>query len=147
MYILCISFFIFIVEYLCSRLLSGHCGLKNKNMNKIYYLSTCDTCKRIISELELKEKGFVFQDIKTEKITSAQLEEMKNAVGSYEALFSRIARKYKELALGEKSLTENDYNKFILEEYTFLKRPVIFIGKKVFVGNSKAVIADVKAAL
>jgi arsenate reductase len=116
-------------------------------MNKIYYLSTCDTCKRIISELELKEKGFVFQDIKTEKITSAQLEEMKNAVGSYEALFSRIARKYKELALGEKSLTENDYNKFILEEYTFLKRPVIFIGKKVFVGNSKAVIADVKAAL
>jgi arsenate reductase len=116
-------------------------------MNKIYYLSTCDTCKRIISELELKEKGFVFQDIKTEKITSAQLEEMKNAVGSYEALFSRIARKYKELALGEKSLTENDYNKFILEEYTFLKRPVIFIGKKVFVGNTKSVIADVKAAL
>jgi arsenate reductase len=116
-------------------------------MNKIYYLSTCDTCKRIISELELKEKGFVFQDIKTEKITSAQLEEMKNAVDSYEALFSRIARKYKELALGEKSLTENDYNKFILEEYTFLKRPVIFIGKKVFVGNTKSVIADVKAAL
>ena len=37
-------------------------------MNKIYYLSTCDTCKRIITELQLKEKGFVFQDIKTEKI-------------------------------------------------------------------------------
>jgi len=116
-------------------------------MNKIYYLSTCDTCKRIISDLGLKEKGFVFQDIKTEKITVAQLEEMKNAVGSYEALFSRIARKYKELGLGEKSLTESDYKKFILEEYTFLKRPVIFIGKKVFVGNSKAVIAEAKAEL
>lgn len=116
-------------------------------MNKIYNLSTCDTCKRIISELELKEKRFVFQDIKTEKITAVQLEEMKNAVGSYEALFSRIARKYKELGLSEKSLTENDYKKLILEEYTFLKRPVIFIGKKVFVGNSKAVIAEAKAAL
>jgi len=116
-------------------------------MNKIYYLSTCDTCKRIISELELKEKGFVFQDIKSEKITSVQLEEIKNAVGSYEALFSRIARKYKELGLGEKSLTENDYKKFILEEYTFLKRPVIFIGNKVFVGNSKAVIAEAKKEL
>lgn len=122
--------------------------LKKRNiMNKIYNLSTCDTCKRIISELELKEKRFVFQDIKTEKITAVQLEEMKNAVGSYEALFSRIARKYKELGLSEKSLTENDYKKFILEEYTFLKRPVIFIGKKVFVGNSKAVIAEAKAAL
>ena len=116
-------------------------------MNKIYYLSTCDTCKRIISELGLKEKGFVFQDIKTEKITSDQLEEMKNAVGSYEALFSRIARKYKELSLSEKTLSENDYKKFILEEYTFLKRPVIFIGKKVFVGNSKNVISEAKIEL
>lgn len=116
-------------------------------MNKIYYLSSCDTCKRIISELELKEKGFVFQDIKTEKITPAQLEEMKKVVGSYEALFSRIARKYKEFGLASKQLTETDYRNFILEEYTFLKRPVIFIGKKVFVGNTKNVIAEAKAAL
>ena len=116
-------------------------------MKKIYYLSTCDTCKRIISELGLKEKGFVFQDIKTEKMTSNQLDEMKNAVGSYEALFSQIARKYKELGLAEKTLSENDYKKFILDEYTFLKRPVIFIGKKVFVGNSKNVIAEAKAEL
>ncbi|MBL7934296.1 MAG: arsenate reductase [Bacteroidia bacterium] len=116
-------------------------------MNKIYYLSTCDTCKRIISDLGLKEKGFIFQDIKTEKITPTQLEEMKNAIGSYEALFSRIARKYKELGLGEKSLTESDYKKFILEEYTFLKRPVIFIKNKMFVGNSKAIIEQAKAEL
>ena len=116
-------------------------------MNKIYYLSSCDTCKRIISELELKEKGFVFQDIKTEKITPVQLEEMKKVVGSYEALFSRVARKYKELNLASKQLTETDYRNFILEEYTFLKRPVIFIGKKVFVGNTKVVIAEAKKEL
>jgi arsenate reductase len=120
---------------------------KIKTMNKIYYLSSCDTCKRIITELELKEKGFVFQDIKTEKITPAQLEEMKKVVGSYEALFSRIARKYKELGLASKQLTETDYRNFILEEYTFLKRPVIFIGNKVFVGNTKSVIAEAKTAL
>lgn len=116
-------------------------------MNKIYYLSSCDTCKRIISELGLKEKGFVFQDIKTEKITAVQLEEMKKAVGSYEVLFSRIARKYKELGLAAKQLKETDYKNFILEEYTFLKRPVIFIGSKVFVGNTRAVIAEAKAVL
>ena len=90
-------------------------------MKKIYYLSTCDTCKRIITDLQLKEKGFVFQDIKTDKITNAQLEEMKNLAGSYEALFSRIARKYKELDLASKSLKELDYKNYILEEYTFLK--------------------------
>ena len=124
------------------------CGeFSNKLMKKIYYLSTCDTCKRIISELELKDNGFIFQDIKTEKITSAQLDEMKNLAGSYEALFSRIARKYKELGLASKTLTEADYKKFILEEYTFLKRPVILLNNKIFVGNSKAVIAEVKDAL
>jgi arsenate reductase len=116
-------------------------------MNKIYYLSTCDTCKRIISELELKEKGFIFQDIKTEKITTSQLEEMKKQAGSYEALFSRIARKYKELNLSTKQLTETDYKNYILEEYTFLKRPVIFIGNKIFVGNTKSVIESAKTEL
>ena len=116
-------------------------------MKKIYYLSTCDTCKRIITDLQLKEKGFVFQDIKTDKITNAQLEEMKNLAGSYEALFSRIARKYKELDLSSKSLKELDYKNYILEEYTFLKRPVIFIDKNIFIGNTKAVIEQAKKVL
>ena len=65
---------------------------------------------------------------------------MHGLTGSYESLFSRIARKYKELGLSEKKLTENDYKKLILEEYTFLKRPVILVKGKIFVGNSKATI-------
>lgn len=116
-------------------------------MKKIFYLSTCDTCKRIITELDLKKKGFEFQDIKTEKITAAQLDEMKKKTGTYEALFSKIARKYKELKLNEKKLTEAEMKNFILDEYTFLKRPVILIKDKIFVGNSKNVVAEAKAAL
>lgn len=114
-------------------------------MDKIYYLSTCDTCKRIIDELGLRSRKFEFQDIKAEKITAPQLEEMKNAAGSYEALFSRVALKYK--TLDPKPSAENEYKKLILEEYTFLKRPVIFIGGEVFVGNSKKNIEAAKAAL
>ena len=72
---------------------------------------------------------------------------MKKAAGSYEALFSRISRKYKELNLSAQSLTENDYKKYILEEYTFLKRPVIFINSKVFVGNSKQIVEEAKIEL
>ncbi len=114
-------------------------------MNKIYYLSSCDTCKRIISDLGLKERKFIFQDIKTEAITTAQLEEMKTHTGSYEALFSRVALKYK--TLDPKPSTEAEYKKLILAEYTFLKRPVIFINDKVFVGNTKSVLEQAKAAL
>lgn len=116
-------------------------------MKKIYYLSTCSTCTRIITELGLKTKKFEFQDIKTEKITASQLAEMKKMAGSYEALFSRVALKYRALGLDKKKLVEDDYKKYILEEYTFLKRPVIIIKDKIFVGNSKNNIATAKAEL
>jgi len=104
-------------------------------MKKIYYLSTCSTCSRIIGELDLKNKSFDFQDIKTEKISAAQLSGMKKMAGSYEALFSRVAMKYRALGLDKKQLTEEDYKNYILEEYTFLKRPVIIINDKIFIGN------------
>lgn len=109
-------------------------------MKKIYHLSTCSTSKRIIKELNLKELGFEFQDIKFGAITEKQLESMHKMSGSYEALFSKIARKYKELGLKEKALTEEDFKSYILSEYTFLKRPVIIIKESIFIGNSKKVV-------
>jgi arsenate reductase len=116
-------------------------------MKKIYYLSSCSTCARIITDLGLKNKKFEFQDIKTEKITATQLAEMQKMSGSYEALFSRVALKYRALGLDKKQLNEDDYKNYILEEYTFLKRPVIIIGSKIFIGNSKGNITAVQAAL
>lgn len=113
-------------------------------MRKIYYLATCSTCVRIIKDLELKGENFEFQDIKTEKITPAQVAEMKKMAGSYEVLFSRVAMKYRSLGLDKKELTEEDYKNYILSEYTFLKRPVIITGVKIFIGNSKSTIAAVK---
>lgn len=113
---------------------------KDHVMKKIYHLSSCSTCQRIIKELNNGE-GFEMQDIKTEPITEAQLEEMQAKVGSYEALFSRRAMKYRGMGLHEKTLSEVDYKRLILEEYTFLKRPVIWIDGEFFVGNSKKVVA------
>jgi arsenate reductase len=107
-------------------------------MKKAYYLSTCDTCAKIIKQLKLKEKGFKFQDIKTEPITKEQIEEMKELAGSYEALFSRVALKYKNL--DPKPTKESEYKNLILKEYTFLRRPVIISGKQIFVGNKKGTI-------
>jgi arsenate reductase len=115
-------------------------------MKKIYYLSTCSTCNRIIKELNLDD-SFEFQDIKTNKITSAQIEKMAKLSGSYESLFSKRALKYKSMGLKDKKLSELDYKKLILEEYTFLKRPVIIVDEKIFVGNSKKTIEEVAKEL
>ena len=87
------------------------------------------------------------QDIKIEKITPAQLDQMKSLAGSYEALFSRRAMKYKEWGLKDKALTEKDYRQYILDEYTFLKRPVVIIDKQIFIGSEKKNIAALKDAL
>lgn len=115
----------------------------NKMTKKIYYLGTCSTCIRIIKELQLP-KSFIQQDIKVDKITEAQIKEMRELAGSYEDLFSRKAMKYRAMGLNEKTLSEEDYKNLILEEYTFLKRPVIIIGEKIFIGNSKSVIEEAK---
>lgn len=116
-------------------------------MKKVYYLSTCDTSRAIIKENMLEKKGFELQDIKTVKITPAQLDEMKQMAGSYEALFSRRAIKYKSLGLKDMELDEKDYRKYILEEYTFLKRPVIINGKEIFMGSEKKNLEALKKSV
>lgn len=113
---------------------------------KIYHLGNCDTCKRIIKELEIGEE-FEYQNIKVDKITPEQLDEMAQMSGAYEKLFSRVARKYRSMNLKEKDLQETDYRQYILDEYTFLKRPVFIIGEQIFIGNSKKNIAAVATAL
>lgn len=87
------------------------------------------------------------QDIKFEKITPDQLDEMKKMIGSYEALFSRRALKYKELGLKDRKLEERDFRKYILDEYTFLKRPVVIINDKIFAGSEKKTVEALKKAL
>jgi arsenate reductase len=114
-------------------------------MKKIYYLKTCETCRRILKELPIV--GFELQEIKTQPITVVQIEEMHTLTKSYEFLFSRRSKKYAAMDLKNQVLTEKDYKQLILEEYTFLKRPVIIIDKNIFVGNSKKTIDSLKNLL
>lgn len=115
-------------------------------MKKIYYLSTCDTCKRILSELDTPSE-FELQDIKTNPLFKEDLEQLKSLAGSYEALFSKRARLYKERDLKNKDLSEEDYKNLLLEHYTFLKRPVIVNEQEIFIGNSKKTVEAAKASL
>jgi arsenate reductase (glutaredoxin) len=112
-------------------------------MKKVYCVATCGTCQKIIKDADLNKKGFINQNIKEEKITPEQLDEMKNLIGSYEALFSRRALKYKAMGLKDKKLAEKDYRDLILQEYTFLKRPVVISGKKIYSGSEKKTVAEV----
>jgi arsenate reductase (glutaredoxin) len=113
---------------------------------KIFYLKTCSTCLRILKELG-PLGSFELREIKTAPITDDELDKLAEIVGSYEALFSRKSQKYRQLGLHEKDLKEEDYRRLILEEYTFLKRPVFLIVDKVFAGNTREVVEKVKQHL
>lgn len=115
-------------------------------MNKIYYLASCDTCRKIIKSLP-KDYDLVFHDIKQDPIKAQELEEMYQLSGSYEALFSKKAQLYKSMDLKNKSLTESDFKKYILEHYTFLSRPVFIIDGNIYIGNSQQNMLQIMKAL
>ena len=114
-------------------------------MDKIYYLASCDTCRKIIKSLP---KGILleFHDIKQNPITIQELEELKTLSGSYEVLFSKKAQLYKSMDLKNKSLTEDDFKKYLLEHYTFLSRPFFIINNKIYIGNTQQNMLQVMKA-
>ena len=111
-------------------------------MKKVYFLQTCDTCRRILKEVNTD--GFQRQEIKANNVSVSQLDEMHQLSGSYEALFNKRAKLYKAMDLKNQVLSETDYKQYILDEYTFLKRPVFILNNKIFIGNSKKVVQDLK---
>jgi len=113
-------------------------------MKKAYYLSTCDTCKRILKELNLSN-DWGLQDIKTGKITVEQLEKMRSLTDSYDSLLNKRARKLSEYK--GQDLNEENLKSMILEEYTFLKRPVFLLDNEIFIGNAKKTVESLKTKL
>lgn len=103
-------------------------------MKRIYQLNTCDNCRKLLKAFsDVSEYDII--DIKSAGISAEELDEMKERAGSYEALFSKRAMKYKSLGLKDKQLTEQEMRQFILDEYTFLKRPVRIDGPQIYIGK------------
>lgn len=115
-------------------------------MKKVYYLSTCDTCKRIMKEVGVDD-SFEQQDIKFNPVTKEQVEAFYAHTQSYEALINKRARKLKDALAENPAKTDEDYKALLLMDYTFLKRPVFEIGDQLFVGNAKKTVEAIKEAL
>lgn len=104
-------------------------------MKKVFYLKTCGTCKKILSQFDLK--NWELREIKSEPVTENELAEMYEKTKSYEALFSKKSTQIKARNIDVKSLKEKDFRKLILEHYSFLKRPVFVTDNEIFAGSDK----------
>ena len=111
----------------------------------IFHLPSCSTCQRLLKEWNTE--GVVLRDIRNKPITEDEIDEMARLAGSYEALFSRRAMKYRSMGLNELNLTETDYRMYILQEDTFLKRPVVIVEDQIFIGSAKKDVAAASEAL
>lgn len=114
-------------------------------MDTIYYLASCDTCRKIIKSLPAN--SLTFHDIRQEPLTEEIIDHMKSLSGSYESLFSKKAQLYKSLNLKGKQTSDADYRELLLQHYTFLSRPVFIIADKIYIGNSQKNINEVLSIL
>jgi arsenate reductase len=87
------------------------------------------------------------REIKSQPLSVSELVQLRKLSGSYEALFSKRARLYKERNLKEADLQENDFKSLLLEHYTFLKRPVLVHNGEIFIGNSKKTVEAASRAV
>lgn len=115
-------------------------------MCKVYFLSTCDTCRKIMKEVGIDD-SFVKQDIKNQPLTEEPVQNFYQRTGSFEALVNMRARKLKDVLAANPVHNDTDYKKLLLMDYTFLKRPVFEIKGQLFVGNAKKTVEAVKTAL
>lgn len=113
----------------------------------VWHLSACSTCSRIIHELDLKALGAKLIDIKKQSLTEPQLEAMVAEVGSYRALINGRSMQFRTMEKKARDLDEAEAKNLLLSHYAFLKRPVIKIDAKYFVGNSKKVVEGIKKVL
>ena len=115
-------------------------------MEVVFYLKSCNTCTRIIKEIKLNS-SFVFREIKSNPLTLKEIEMIHDLSKNYESIFNKRAKLFTEKKLKDVTLTELEYKNYILENYTFLKRPVIITDQKIFIGNSKKNILELKKHL
>lgn len=111
-------------------------------MKKVYYLKTCDTCRKIMAEFDLN--GWDLHEIKSNPISKKELAAMHKLSQSYEALFSRKSTQIKLRGINIKALQEDDFKNLILEHYTFLKRPVFLTDEEIFIGSDKDSVASLR---
>ena len=82
-------------------------------MDRFYYLSSCDTCKRILKTLELPD-SIERVDIKKHPLREEELADLFAHTQSYEALLNKRAQKLK--AFDTSILTEEKIKELLFNQ-------------------------------
>lgn len=108
-------------------------------VEEFYWLPYCSTCTK--AEQHLKDAGIKIKkyiNLKEEPVTKATVKKLIKLAGGTEAIFSKRAMKYRAWGLHEKTLSDDEMLDYMVQEYTFIKRPVLVTSdKQILAGFSK----------
>jgi len=100
----------------------------------IYGIKNCDTMKKARAWLDARGVAYAFHDYKTAGIERGTLEAWVREVG-WETLLNRAGTTFRKLAENDKvGLTERKAITLMLDQPSMIKRPVLDIEGKLFVG-------------
>ncbi|MFM7469286.1 MAG: arsenate reductase family protein [Vampirovibrionales bacterium] len=98
------------------------------HVETFYWLPHCSTCQK--ANEWLASQGVLvnaYHDLKASPLSTDTLSKLVTGIGSVDALFSKRAMKYRAWGLHEKVLSEEDKLHYMQQEYTFIKRPALFL--------------------
>jgi arsenate reductase len=105
---------------------------------KLYGLPHCSTCQKAVAYLEdLDVEIENFHDVKENQLSKKEVQKLVKLVGGEDKLFSKRAMKYRSMGLNEMELSNEDLLNYMVEEYTFIRRPVLVFGDTGLAGFSK----------
>lgn len=101
---------------------------------------------RIIKSLGIEDAYFL-QNVKEQMTSPEQLDFLYNFTNSYEGLINKRGRVFAQMKREKAVFSETVYKALLENEYSCLKRPILIWDNKVFLGNAKATVVKMKAAL
>lgn len=102
-------------------------------MLHIVGIKNCNKIRDTKKWMEEQDVDFEFIDIKKAPLTREELKELEFKVG-LDVLVNKRGRKWRDLALADKDLSEDELFEQLLEHQTMIKRPVLLKNESVLVG-------------
>jgi len=102
-------------------------------MTEVYGIKNCNKIRDTLKWLDEHDIDYKFIDIRKDPIEPEKLADYVHKVG-LESILNRRGRKWKELGLSKKDLTDEELFDELLQNQIMIKRPLIVKDEAVMVG-------------
>lgn len=108
----------------------------------LYMLAHCSTCQRTAKALTARGARFERRDMRRQPLTRIEVENLARLAGGADKLFSRRALAYRRRGLHERIVAPAEMIDLMIEDDTFIRRPVLVRGARAIPGCTVRGVAN-----